>query len=265
MSVAGLRVIVQPGATPSWNMAMDEALFDSACESGAAVLRLYTWPAPAVTIGFTQWREPNSWPVAPSTPIVRRITGGRGILHGNDVTLSLSLPANVLSRFAVPRRPMAIYQWLMPAFVDAFKELEVCAATGTHTARAAGAKADCFATALAGDLVDRSTGAKVLGAAVRIRQSGALLQATIPYCREWSELAAIRSCILGARPDSRPALECRSEELVSAIQHTISRLIQEPCVAEPARQHELARAETLANIYASPNWNRTGQRPTDTG
>ena len=244
---------------------MDEALFDSACESGVAVLRLYTWPEPAVTIGFTQWRTPEAWPAPEQVPIVRRITGGRGILHGDDVTVSLSLPADLLANRNVPLGPIAIYRWLTPAFAGAFRQFDVCATTGSHTARAAGAKADCFAAAAAGDLVDGRTGAKLLGAAVRIHRGGALVQASIPYRSEPDERTALRSLVLGGRRRPVQSFDWNRQEFDHALQHSVSSLIEEPCVPRSMSRREAQRTDQLAAIYASPKWNHLGRREADAG
>ena len=73
----------------AWNMAADQALLEGAA---TPVLRVYRWLEPCVTIGYAQnlarLRE-----ALPPWPVVRRWTGGGVVLHGEDRTYSLIIPA----------------------------------------------------------------------------------------------------------------------------------------------------------------------------
>ncbi|MDD5530489.1 MAG: hypothetical protein PHX21_10760 [bacterium] len=69
-----------------YNMAMDEALF----VSGLPTLRFYTFVPPAVTIGRFQKFNPSEFPQ--NMDIVRRLTGGRAIIHKGDLTYSVVVP-----------------------------------------------------------------------------------------------------------------------------------------------------------------------------
>jgi lipoate-protein ligase A len=77
----------------SHNMAVDEALALSVRNRHSPpVLRFYEWLEPSVTIGSFQ--KINSLNVSycreHRIPLVRRLTGGRAILHGSELTYSLS-------------------------------------------------------------------------------------------------------------------------------------------------------------------------------
>lgn len=73
------------------NMARDEAIL-RVLEGGissAPVLRIYGWKTPTVSLGYLQ----GSGPFEPSgLPIVRRITGGRAVLHDAEITYSVVAP-----------------------------------------------------------------------------------------------------------------------------------------------------------------------------
>jgi lipoate-protein ligase A len=86
--------IIRTGANDGFfNMALDEALLLS-CQSGSSppVLRLYQWSPPAVSLGYSQ---PVHKTVDPKRcedrgiQVVRRITGGRAVLHEDEITYSL--------------------------------------------------------------------------------------------------------------------------------------------------------------------------------
>ncbi|MBU8920599.1 MAG: lipoate--protein ligase family protein [Bacteroidales bacterium] len=78
------------------NMAVDEYLLDKA-ENGhvSPVLRLYSFSPPAVTIGFHQdpVRIVDMGSLArDGIDLVRRITGGRALLHAGELTYSVTAP-----------------------------------------------------------------------------------------------------------------------------------------------------------------------------
>jgi len=85
-----LRVIASEGLSAALNMAVDESLFvnfDSSSEE--PVLRLYGWNKPCISLGYFQ--KANDAIKRESckkmgVDVVRRITGGRAVLHHQEVT-----------------------------------------------------------------------------------------------------------------------------------------------------------------------------------
>lgn len=75
-----------------FNMAADEALVQSVADGGAPIFRVYAWSPPAVSFGYAQrverdidlqkCRDQN-------IHVVRRTTGGRAVLHWNELTYSV--------------------------------------------------------------------------------------------------------------------------------------------------------------------------------
>ncbi|MBZ0253652.1 MAG: lipoate--protein ligase family protein, partial [Candidatus Methylomirabilis sp.] len=86
------RLIESPPASGAENMALDEALLESVIAGeGPPTLRFYAWTPATLSIGFNQGealatgRRLEEVPV----PVVRRITGGRAILHDDELTYSV--------------------------------------------------------------------------------------------------------------------------------------------------------------------------------
>lgn len=80
------------GGSGAWNMAVDEALLrEGAASGGVPTIRLYAWNPACVSLGaFQPHSDVDHQEVARrGYGIVRRPTGGRGILHGDEVTYSL--------------------------------------------------------------------------------------------------------------------------------------------------------------------------------
>src|SRR5882724_9809402 len=88
-----LRLIIDPPAHGAWNMAVDEALLESAAVDGIATLRLYQWSEPTLSLGYFQpAADRQTHPASRECPLVRRASGGGAILHDRELTYSLAIP-----------------------------------------------------------------------------------------------------------------------------------------------------------------------------
>ncbi len=84
------RLIFDAPADGAWNMALDEALLESAGGAGqGGCLRFYAWEVPTVSLGYFQ-HSADRWTHEPSRscPLVRRATGGGAIVHDRELTYS---------------------------------------------------------------------------------------------------------------------------------------------------------------------------------
>ena len=82
------RLIIDPALDGPENMAADEAILAAARSRGAPLptLRFYGWAAPTISVGYLQ----DSGPFTRfGLPVVRRITGGRAVLHDMELTYSV--------------------------------------------------------------------------------------------------------------------------------------------------------------------------------
>ncbi|MCY3771442.1 MAG: biotin/lipoate A/B protein ligase family protein [Gemmatimonadetes bacterium] len=88
-----IRILTTPGCSAAWNMAVDEALFNAGGrDPGIITLRIYSWTPPAVSLGYGQDVEDEIDPGqcdGHGIELVRRITGGRAVLHDQELTYSL--------------------------------------------------------------------------------------------------------------------------------------------------------------------------------
>lgn len=85
------RFIVSPPLDGASNMAIDEALFNL---NAPPTLRFYFWKRPTISVGRFQRLNAefiNKCKDA-SIDLVRRPTGGRAILHNNELTYAISAP-----------------------------------------------------------------------------------------------------------------------------------------------------------------------------
>ena len=89
------RLFIHPDLPGYRQMAIDEALYQLADFKSAPVLRFYTWQRPTLSLGFFQQYKrvvQESFVVHNNIDVVRRITGGRAVLHQWEVTYALVAP-----------------------------------------------------------------------------------------------------------------------------------------------------------------------------
>ena len=88
-----IRIITHEANDAFFNMAVDEAISEAVRqELSPPTLRLYSWSRPSVSIGhFQKISEVNiDYCGKMDYPVVRRLTGGRAILHDAELTYSFS-------------------------------------------------------------------------------------------------------------------------------------------------------------------------------
>lgn len=79
---------------PERDLALESDFLDSA-GTGSVSLFLYSWQAPAIVLGYGQKAEDIDldWCLETGVPVYRRMTGGTGVVHRQDLAVSLFLPA----------------------------------------------------------------------------------------------------------------------------------------------------------------------------
>jgi lipoate-protein ligase A len=85
------RFIYSGQNDPYFNMAIDEALLSSVQSGAAPILRLYEWNPPGISIGYFQSANKTvdiNKCLRKGIKIVRRVTGGRAVLHNDELTYS---------------------------------------------------------------------------------------------------------------------------------------------------------------------------------
>jgi len=156
---------------PAFNMALDEALLESAAMAGRPVLRFYGWTVPAATFGYFQ-RHSEIEPLTALRPLVRRPTGGGLVPHDEDWTYSLVFPAGHPWHALRARESYrAVHEWLRLAFLR----------LGETAVLAPAARRDlpgqCFVGWEESDLLWH--GRKIAGAAQRRTRDGLLIQGSV--------------------------------------------------------------------------------------
>lgn len=118
-------MIKTPANRGAFNMAVDEVLLaETISGESLPVLRLYAWEPACISLGYAQKvsdidmesLKANGW------EIVRRITGGRAILHVDELTYSVLAP---LTEPRVAGTVLESYQRLAGALLKAIRTLDI--------------------------------------------------------------------------------------------------------------------------------------------
>jgi lipoate-protein ligase A len=174
-------------AEGAWNMALDRAV-QIARQAGEVppTLRLYEWKRPTVSLG--RFQDVNSvdvpYCVAHGIELVRRHTGGRGVLHDDEVTYSVV--AGVAD--GIPRGTSASYALLCGGLAEAYSLLGVEAAL-TSRPRGSRDSAACYLHATRADL---SLGVRKLSGSAQVWLGDSVLQhGSFTMARDVAQEAAI--------------------------------------------------------------------------
>ena len=165
------RLLATPPLGAVDNMAYDEALLRRAAATGEAVLRVYGWSGPALSLGRNQPARDDYDEGAMrdrGISVVRRLTGGRAVLHHREVTYSVTAP----DAFGGTRRES--YRRINDLLVRGLHALGADASIAAPSRRSpAPSTAPCFEEPTAGELV---LGSRKLVGSAQYREGGAILQ-----------------------------------------------------------------------------------------
>lgn len=240
------RLIFDGPAEGAWNMAMDEALLESAGTAGqGSCLRFYAWDVPTISLGYFQ-RSADRRTHEPSRPcpLVRRATGGGAIVHDLELTYSYTTAVGT----HVGSELSALYEAFHMALVEELAGRGVAARLCRAPPRRPREQEPflCFQRRAERDVLVGD--AKIAGSAQR-RHRGTLLQhgsvllrrsAVAPELEGISELAAVLI-------DPKELAECWAERVALSLGLTLYRAASSPGELDAADRFRLAQ-------FANPSW-----------
>ena len=226
-------------------MAVDEALLESAAESGVTTVRIYEWKAATISVGYFQDLPADGLsPELAELPIVRRLSGGGAILHHHEITYSCAIPAG---------HPLAgllveMYEQVHRCIVELLRGHGIESALRGQENQQAGEEFLCFARGDPRDILIQQH--KILGSAQRRRRGAVLMHGSLllkrsPYASQFPGVLDLID-----KPDSLQQLSAELAEALSA------------CLAEQRTfgsltRNELERAQELCR----QRYHKTGWRP----
>ena len=269
------RFVHTGNGAPAFNMALDEALLLTH-EAGAAppTLRVYGWCQPTLSLGYAQnARQEVELAVcqAQGVAVVRRPTGGRAVLHDQEVTYSVVMPI-LLSDGPSPLT--VHYHRIGMALAAALQHLGLPVRLARPQVRATPGHAlgspACFAALSRYEL--NVAGKKIVGSAQKRAQRALLQHGSMPL---WLDRQRLFQC-LRVPPERRAALVQEAYTTMGAVNEMRATPVALPAVHDALRQGfcttfgvELVEApiapeewrlalQLQATKYATDAWNLDG-------
>ena len=262
------RLISTPPAPGAWNMAVDESILES-IGRGASLptLRLYTWTPACLSLGVVQpfadvdtaRLRSRGWDV------VRRITGGRAILHTDELTYSVIGPAeNPILAGSV----LESYSRLAKALLRAVQELGMSVEMKEGKADESGkSNPVCFEVPSTYEIT--VYGKKLIGSAQARRKEGVLQHGSLPLFGDLTRItealtfadesaredAAMRLLSRAATVESALGIAVNWDDAAEAFIHAFESELGIQFERGELTQEEMVRAEELVREkYAYPSW-----------
>jgi lipoate-protein ligase A len=269
------RLLIDPPARGAWNMAVDEAILEAAGRGDSLpTLRLYAWDPPCLSLGYAQPAsdvdlarlQARGW------DLVRRPTGGRAILHTDELTYSVCAP---LTEPRVAGTLLASYNRLARALLRALQILGLPVEMQEHAAVPAAKNTNpvCFEVPSTYEIT--VGGKKLVGSAQARRKEGVLQHGSLPLTGDLTRILQVL-----AFPDeaTRERAAVRLLERATTAESCLGRLVSWDGATQAyatgfyeelsidLRRGELSdvehrRAEELVETkYAHPDWTGKGSK-----
>ncbi len=266
---AAWRLLRTSPARGAWNMAVDEAILEAVGKRKVLpTLRLYAWAPPCLSLGYAQ-------PVSDADTnalneygwdLVRRPTGGRAILHTDELTYSVIAP---LDEPRVAGGVLESYCRLSMALLDALHRLGLEAQAARQYTLPQGAQPAgpvCFEVPSNYEITVE--GRKLIGSAQARKLNGVLQHGSLPL---WGDLARITRALRYPDEDTRQRAAQRLlshaanvemlgkkiswEESALAFEAAFQSVLHIQFHHDELTDEERARADELVSSrYSHPTW-----------
>ena len=265
------RIMEDGPGDAAWNMAVDEAVAES-CRKRLSppTFRFYHWKGPALTVGYFQNTARDLDGSAcreKRIAVIRRMTGGRAVLHGDDLTYSVACGNNTAE---LPDTIQGAFFAISRGFIDGLCRLGLEAEAVQAPLKKAGRSPICFASTSRYEVT--CSGRKILGSAQRRWRDGMLQQGSLLLrfnaesfyglfrfpddSRRQRAIEEARNTIIGLN-DLLPSpldLKTVSNQVAAGFERAMG-ISLKPAELTPI---ELERAYQLAETkYSHESWNRT--------
>ena len=262
------RLLTTPPAHGVWNMAVDEAILEHTVRGDVLpTLRLYAWEPPCLSLGHAQpftdvdmdRLQARGWEV------VRCVTGGRAILHTDELTYSVTGPSDEPN---LTGTVLESYNRLAEALLAAVQDLSLPVEMKEGKAESNGEPNPvCFEVPSTYEItVD---GKKLIGSAQARRKEGVLQHGSLPLT---GDLTRICQALVFPDESARETAMQRLLARATTVESVLGREVGWDTAAQAfvrafeaqlglklqageLSESELARAEELVTEkYAHPDW-----------
>jgi lipoate-protein ligase A len=188
------RLLITPPAHGFWNMAVDEAILEAVgAGESQPTLRLYAWEPPCLSLGYAQPYEDVDMSLlqARGWEIVRRPTGGRAILHTDELTYSVIGPAD---EYRLSGGVLESYQRLSQALLAALHLLGVPAQADPKPGAASDPLKGPVCFEVPSNYEITVSGLKLIGSAQSRRRDSVLQHGSLPISGDLGRITQALCC-----------------------------------------------------------------------
>jgi len=233
------------------NMALDESFFKRACADNCAILRFYAWSRPSITVGYFQDIKryfDHEKIMKDAVPLVRRMTGGRGVLHDDELTYCFTMSSELLAPFT----KRSVFGFVNGLFLGAFRRLGVEASLKGRTDPREHLSGDCFRSVSEFEIA-AAGGEKLIGSAQYISADGVIQQGSIPLHGTLSTGVRIDDYLLQRPFSPRSGLPTDRTGFLDAFQMELKSVVKKVYL-NSIRPDERLITALIEKRYASPDW-----------
>jgi lipoate-protein ligase A len=264
------RLLITPPAQGAWNMAVDESILEHIGRNASnPTLRLYAWTPACLSLGHAQpfadvdmtRLNDHGWEV------VRRATGGRAILHTDELTYSVIAPLN---EPRVEGGVLESYNRLAQALLLAVQKLELPVEMKESVAQDAILRNNnpvCFEVPSTYEIT--VNGKKLIGSAQARKKEGVLQHGSLPLT---GDLTRICQALVFENESARTIASQRLLERATTVESALGRGVSwdeaaqafvkafEAQLGLSLKSGELSESESkrveelVEEKYAHPSW-----------
>lgn len=236
-------------------MAVDQALLETVQRGDPPVLRFYRWQPACLSLGRNQVaRVDRAQLERLGIDLVRRPTGGLAVLHDQELTYSVAVPAGLLG--SARETYEVINRGLLAGLLNLGLAARAASQDGTHQVfRKAGS---CFAAPAPGEVM--ALGRKLIGSAQRYERHAILQHGSILVDGDQSRADQLLGRPAGSVPAASTSLRevlgylPGWRELTAAFTNGLALYLGIPLAPAPLTEIERQRAQQLMARFASKEW-----------
>jgi lipoate-protein ligase A len=241
-------------------MALDEAVSEAVRQKNSPpTLRLYQWDRPSISIGYFQKISEidTDYCMKNDYPVVRRLTGGRAILHDMELTYSLS---SLHDSYPFNGSLLDNYKTISSALLSGLNSVGIEAEMSFVKKRNEGHRDPaCFKATSYGEVTVESR--KIIGSAQKRYKDGFMQHGSILFSFNSEELGNVLNDYssenfkgIGSIRDYAPGISL--DDLKDSLKKSFENELDIKLIADIPTKHELKLAkEYEQRKYSTADWN----------
>jgi len=242
----------------SRNMAVDEFLFNYCQNKKVGFLRIYSWERPSFSYGVSQKINKAvdvEYIKNNGLSFVRRITGGKTVLHNDEITYALASSEDI---FFSDNDLYKSYSLIANVLVDAFNSIGIEAYLSKGSpAKFSKSNMPCFSFPTRNEI--EYDGKKLVGSAQKRNNKALLQHGSIPISMDYELYAkgakSNKRLLKGSMIPLKEIVEIRKKKIIDAIIDSFKKFIGENFENFEFSNENISEIDELEKKYKSEDWN----------